>query len=258
MAIRFDTHMHTEHSPCSILTIETLVRTAYEKGLQEIVITDHNTSEGALDAKLFSQAADIDIKVHLGIELNTEFGELNVSFLSYKECQKFEGINKKKEKFEFKKIYETIKKIKDNKTEMLICLNHPYSLSKWSKRRGFNFKGIIETGMFKNMEDLMEFFDYTEINTSNICKEDTDKAIGLAERFKIPLVCATDTHFKEQIGEHYSIGFEKSTRESIITNNIDNSCVHKKINYSKNKKYRTISGILKKGAKLFMPYFSYQ
>ena len=49
--LRVDFHTHTNASPDSLLKPETLVKTAHRKGINRVVVTDHNKLEGALRAK---------------------------------------------------------------------------------------------------------------------------------------------------------------------------------------------------------------
>lgn len=69
-------HAHTVFSKDSLTTPEQLLRACRQKGIDRIVITDHNTIQGALTAKQL----DPD-RVILGEEIMTQQGELLVAFI---------------------------------------------------------------------------------------------------------------------------------------------------------------------------------
>ena len=70
--MRFDTHIHTNFSPCSNMRPEDVVRRAFEMRLSEIVIKDHDQIEGAIRAKNFAVEHYRELfKVNLGIEITT-------------------------------------------------------------------------------------------------------------------------------------------------------------------------------------------
>ena len=66
-----DFHCHTFYSKDSITRIEPLLRSARGRGLDRLVITDHNTIKGALAAK--KRSPDFVI---VGEEIKTTYGEL--------------------------------------------------------------------------------------------------------------------------------------------------------------------------------------
>ena len=70
-------HCHTNSSKDSLLPPEKLVDTCRRKGLDRVVITDHNTITGALRAKEY--APDFVI---IGEEIMTTQGELLAAFVS--------------------------------------------------------------------------------------------------------------------------------------------------------------------------------
>lgn len=74
--IRVDFHCHTIFSPDSLTTPENLVAACRRKNLDRVVVTDHNTIEGALRAK------EIDPeRVIVGEEILTTEGELLAIFV---------------------------------------------------------------------------------------------------------------------------------------------------------------------------------
>jgi len=74
--LRVEFHCHTHYSRDSLTDINRLVVTARQNGVNRLVITDHNTIQGALKAR------DLDPElVIVGEELLTTRGELLVAFV---------------------------------------------------------------------------------------------------------------------------------------------------------------------------------
>jgi predicted metal-dependent phosphoesterase TrpH len=74
--LRVDFHTHTIYSPDSLTTPEKLIESCRRKGVDRVVITDHNTIEGALRAK------EIDPElVIVGEEIMTTEGELLAAYV---------------------------------------------------------------------------------------------------------------------------------------------------------------------------------
>ena len=74
--IRIEFHCHTSYSKDSLTSPRKLVETCRRKGIQRVVVTDHNTIAGALAA----QALDPDLVV-IGEEIMTTRGELLAAFV---------------------------------------------------------------------------------------------------------------------------------------------------------------------------------
>ncbi len=74
--LRVDFHAHTHASPDSLLTPRRLIAAARRKGLQRVVVTDHDTTAGALEAK----ALDPEM-ILVGQEIMTAEGELLAFFV---------------------------------------------------------------------------------------------------------------------------------------------------------------------------------
>lgn len=74
--MRVDFHSHTHYSRDSIADIGRVLKAAHARGLGKLVITDHNTIRGALDAK--EREPEFVI---VGEEIKTSYGELLASFV---------------------------------------------------------------------------------------------------------------------------------------------------------------------------------
>jgi len=75
--LRVEFHCHTIYSKDSLLPPEALVETCRRKGIQRVVVTDHNTTAGA------RRAQEIDPgRVIIGEEIMTRQGELLAAFMT--------------------------------------------------------------------------------------------------------------------------------------------------------------------------------
>lgn len=75
--LRVEFHCHTKYSKDSLIEIEDLLKTCRRRGIDRVVVTDHNTIEGALRAK----ELDPD-RVIVGEEVLTQQGELLAAFVT--------------------------------------------------------------------------------------------------------------------------------------------------------------------------------
>jgi len=69
--VKAEFHCHTCYSGDSLVSIQDLLTTCHQKGLQRVVVTDHNTIQGALEANALDPYRFI-----VGEEIMTQQGEL--------------------------------------------------------------------------------------------------------------------------------------------------------------------------------------
>lgn len=74
--LRTEFHCHTEYSKDSLTTVEELLAACRRKSIDRVVITDHNTIQGALAAKNLDPT-----RVIVGEEIMTTEGELLAAFV---------------------------------------------------------------------------------------------------------------------------------------------------------------------------------
>lgn len=248
--IRFDLHMHTRFSPCSNLEPETVLKRAIDTGLTHIAITDHNTAEGAIEAlelqRKYPQYGAVT--VYPGIEFRTKYGEMNAIFQTAKEVLSFDKMREGKY-YDLAELVGKIEEMRKKGVQILVGLNHPVSLSFFSKRGGFDIDRAVMDGLFSSTESLFLFFDYVEINTNNLRRAESDAAMNLALMYGRPLIVNTDSHWKWQIGRYYTASrFDDPIEAILAANGGDDTALilPDKISYSLSWYYRTKSGIRKK------------
>ncbi|MDH5508551.1 MAG: PHP domain-containing protein [Anaerolineae bacterium] len=74
--LRVEFHCHTIYSKDSLTTVENLLGSCQERGIDRVVVTDHNTTAGARRAKQLDPE-----RVIVGEEIMTEQGELLAAFV---------------------------------------------------------------------------------------------------------------------------------------------------------------------------------
>jgi len=76
-SLKVEFHCHTLHSPDSINGIEALVRTAQARGIDRLIVTDHNSIQGALAAQRVAPE-----RIIVGEEVLTTRGELLAAYVT--------------------------------------------------------------------------------------------------------------------------------------------------------------------------------
>lgn len=157
-----DFHTHTYHSYDSLMKPKKILRIAKARGLDGIVICDHNTIKGGLEAKKINK--DNNFTVIVAAEIATNAGDITGLFLT-KEIES--------------RMFDTVvKEIKQQGGKVI--LNHPYKGHDLSK---IDFSKI----------------DYIEGYNSRLDEEHNNKAIELAKEHNIPVIAGSDAHLYAEI-----------------------------------------------------------
>ena len=72
--MKYDLHIHTYNSACSILKPNTILKIAKRVGLDGIAVADHNTIKGGLEVSKANK--DKNFEVIPSIEVNTDRGHV--------------------------------------------------------------------------------------------------------------------------------------------------------------------------------------
>jgi predicted metal-dependent phosphoesterase TrpH len=75
-------HVHTRHSFDSMADPTALVRHAASQGVHVLVVTDHDTWQGSVEARAAAAREQLDLHVVLATERNTDQGDLIGMFLT--------------------------------------------------------------------------------------------------------------------------------------------------------------------------------
>jgi len=166
--ITVEFHCHTIYSNDSRSHLDALIRTARERGIERLAITDHNTIEGALRAKELAPELII-----IGEEVLTERGEL-IAYYMQEEIPK--GLT----------VAETLKRMKAQNA--FISIPHPFDL--W--RHGWPLEELIE---------LLPEVDALEVfNARCLRKIHNEKALTFARARGLPMLAGSDAHSLAELG----------------------------------------------------------
>lgn len=181
--LKVDFHTHTHYSPDSITSIASLVRAAHKRGLDRVVVTDHNSLLGALEAR--AAAPDLVIA---GEEVQTTEGEFLATFVIREIPKGLEPL-------------EALTRLKDQGA--FISISHPFDL----QRSGWS----IQT-----LEKISPQVDAIEVlNARCISREYNEQARAFAESLGIPGTAGSDGHHPSEIGRVYSLVPDFTDAESL-------------------------------------------
>jgi predicted metal-dependent phosphoesterase TrpH len=180
---KVDFHSHTKYSKDSITSIDSLIKAAHKRGLDRLVVTDHNTIHGALEA----QAEDPELII-VGEEVQTTEGEFLTAFVTREVPRGLEPM-------------QALKRLKDQGA--FISISHPFD----PQRSGWS----LET-----LEKLIPLVDAIETRNARVIQsifntqaEEFAAAHGLAG------TAGSDGHHPTEIGRVYSLLPEFHDAESL-------------------------------------------
>ncbi len=167
--MKVDMHVHTWWSRDAAINPDQLISTLKSKGIDAVVITDHDTS-------MFLEEVT-NYKIIPGIEISTDLGHV-LGFWFYGRYH-----SRKKMKF-----LDAVKLIRDNGG--LVFLAHPFD-----GHRSFNLK---------NINDVLKSIDGIEVCNG---KDKSNKAREVAREFAkwhdLLMSAGSDAHFPSEIGTAY-------------------------------------------------------
>ena len=167
--LRVETHCHTIYSKDSLVRPENLLKACQRKGIDRVVISDHNTTRGAFAA----QKLDPD-RVIIGEEILTTKGELLAAFMTEEIPARLTP-------------RETIARLRDQGA--FISVSHPFD--------------VLRSGHWQE-EDLLEIaplVDAIEVfNARCISPDYNRKAVEFAEQHDLQGTVGSDAHGAYELG----------------------------------------------------------
>ena len=167
--MKVDFHCHTIYSNDSLNFVPQLLRTARRRGLDRLVITDHNSIRGALLAK----EIDPDLVI-IGEEIQTTGGEILAAFVQEEIPRDLDP-------------HEAIDRLKSQGA--FISLSHPFD----SNNRSAWPENILNE--ISHLVDAIEIF-----NGRNIDKSANAKAAQYAKSHQLAGTAGSDAHIPYEIG----------------------------------------------------------
>lgn len=169
MSCRTEFHCHTIVSKDSLVRPKDLVENCHRKGIDRVIITDHNAIAGALEA----QAIDAE-RVIVGEEIMTTQGEILAAFVREKIPA---GLTSQ----------ETIKRLKEQ--DAFISISHPFDYTR--------------SGHWQEAEllEILPFVDAIEtFNARCLVASMNRNAADFAQRNGIPSTVGSDAHTLWELG----------------------------------------------------------
>lgn len=162
-------HIHTGYSYDSFLDPKKIIENLLKNDYEQVVITDHNSIQGALEAKEYSQKQYRGkLQVIIGEEISTDIGDI-IGFPIEKEIKQNNHIN-------------CMNEIKNQGG--FICLPHPY--------KEHNYLEIHKTNFLKQI-------DFVEIFNSRLDQYLNEFAERYANYYKKKMIIGSDAHLKNEL-----------------------------------------------------------
>ncbi len=166
-------HVHTDYSDDSENSVDHLIEAAKRYHIDCLVVTDHDTVEGA---RALAEEAGPDLKVIIGQEISTSEGHLIGLFL--REAVE-PGMSPR----------QTAKTIKDQ--HGLVVVPHPFNI-------------LFGCSLRDAVYDIIDLLDLVEIsNAQNLLPYPNHKAEQLARRFGFPGLLGVDCHHQDSVNSCY-------------------------------------------------------
>lgn len=203
MILSVEFHCHTVFSPDSLTSPRRLVEACRRKGIDRVVVTDHNTIAGALAA----QKLDPE-RVIVGEEIMTTRGELLAAFVREQVPPNLSP-------------QETLRRLKDQ--DAFISVSHPFDR--------------LRNGAWRE-EDLLEILpqvDAVEVFNSRCLRVRFNReAQAFAEKHRLPGTVGSDAHAAFEVGRSVLLlepfegpeGMRKVVRRGVPRTTLSSPWVH--------------------------------
>ncbi|MEL7591102.1 MAG: PHP domain-containing protein [Anaerolineaceae bacterium] len=181
--LKVDFHTHTYRSKDSVTTIDELISAARSRGIDRLVVTDHNTLIGAREA--FAAAPDLVIP---GEEVQTTEGELLAAYVTVEIPRGLEPL-------------KALKRLRDQGA--FVSISHPFD----PHRSGWKLN---------TLERLAPLVDAIEVFNSRVIRGSHNRlAQEFTVRHNLAGTAGSDGHHPSEIGRAYSLLPEFSDAETL-------------------------------------------
>ncbi len=181
--LKVDFHTHTHYSLDSITPIGKLIAAARARGMDRVVVTDHNTLTGALEA--WRAAPDLVIA---GEEVQTTEGEFLAAFVSEEVPRGLEPL-------------EALRRLRGQGA--FISISHPFDPQRSGWRR-------------ETLDHIAPQVDAIEVGNGRVLLLEYNRLASVfAEGLGLPGNAGSDAHHQSEIGRMYSLLPEFHDAESL-------------------------------------------
>jgi len=183
--MKIDFHVHTKYSHDSSAEVAKVLMFAKRRGLDAIVIADHDSLEGNRAARKIRSKHDV--LVIPGIELTLPAGKYGLHIIAI-------NID---EYITFNSITSAITQLK--RLGATLILPHPYRVG-----TGIFYHQEFGTLTSKDVLFILKNIDYVEAINLKDSSINIRKSLEFAAKAKYPIVSGTDAHFPEYVGLTYT------------------------------------------------------
>ena len=174
LSVKIDTHLHTYYSRDCAVRPEVVVATARRRGLDALIVTDHNEVAGAYAVKVIAP-----FPVVIAEEIKTSAGEIIGLFIQERIERGLPPI-------------ETARLIREQGG--LIAVPHPFDRIRGSRLRAEALDRLVAEGLV----DIIEVF-----NSRTTLPADNARASAYALRHDLPVCVGSDAHSVVEYGRAY-------------------------------------------------------
>jgi hypothetical protein len=173
---KYDLHIHSHYSPCSIISPKMILKRAKKAGLNGIAITDHHTLKAYSILKRLNK--DKNFEIIAGEEITTQYGDVLALYL--------------KKEIKTRDFFELIKEVK--RQNGIIIIPHPITIS---KKYSFRYP-------LKDLKKIFKGIDFGfEIHNSRNFIVLNNKSKILAKKHNFAQTGSSDAHLPIDIGNGY-------------------------------------------------------
>jgi predicted metal-dependent phosphoesterase TrpH len=169
--VRIDTHLHTSYSKDCAVPPETVVATALKRGLDGLIVTDHNEVAGAYAVKAIAP-----FPVVIAEEIKTSAGEIIGLFIQERIARGLPPA-------------ETARLVREQGG--LICVPHPFDRLRGSRLAAPALDDLVAAGLV----DIIEVF-----NSRTTLMADNDRAVAYARQHDLAVCAGSDAHAVMEYG----------------------------------------------------------
>jgi hypothetical protein len=170
--VKIDTHLHTHFSHDCAVSPETVVATALQRGLDGLIVTDHNEIAGAYAVKAIAP-----FPVVLGEEIYTTEGEIIGLFIRERIPRGLPPL-------------ETAQLVRAQGG--LTCVPHPFDRLRGSRMAAPALDALAADGLL----DIVEVF-----NSRTTLNADNERAVAFARQHDLPICAGSDAHSVMEYGQ---------------------------------------------------------
>ena len=172
--MKIDTHLHTNYSHDCAVVPEKVVATAMQRGLDALIVTDHNQIAGAYAVKAIAP-----FPVVLGEEIYTSDGEIIGLFIQERIPRGLPPL-------------ETATLVREQGG--LVCVPHPFDRVRGSRLAAPAIDALVGEGLL----DIVEVF-----NSRTTLNADNERAVAYAHQHGLPTCAGSDAHSEMEYGRAY-------------------------------------------------------